>query len=89
MATRNDKLESCSAKVKFPHQRQLKVRKSYYYQQYKELQPRSTPSPDPVPWVNIKGYWLNQAGFTIGTQLQAKINKGRIVLTAIPASSNG
>ncbi|MEE8056997.1 MAG: SymE family type I addiction module toxin [Pseudomonadales bacterium] len=89
MANTNSTLEIRSAKAKFPHQRQLKVRKTYYYHQYSDFQPRSNPCPGPVPRVNIKGYWLNQAGFTIGTSLQAKISKGRIVLTAVRSSPSG
>ncbi|MEE8056467.1 MAG: SymE family type I addiction module toxin [Pseudomonadales bacterium] len=90
MAKRNHKPEPRSAKgfspktaQQFPYQRQLKVRSGAYYYQYGDFQPRHRHHAcQPVPWVYIKGYWLNQAGFSIGTPLQASISKGRIVLTA-------
>ena len=94
MANRNDKLESRSTKAKssqkarkFPYYRQLKVRWSLYYYQYGDFQPRHRYRPiRPVPWINIKGYWLNEAGFSIDTPLQVKISKGRITLTVIQVS---
>lgn len=94
MANRNNKLESRSAKVKsskkpekFPYHRQFKVRKSQYYYQYGDFQPRNHYRPViPVPWINIKGYWLNEAGFSIDTPLQVKIEEGRIILTVAQTS---
>jgi len=98
MAKRNDKLESRSTTVKssklnkksgkFPYYRQLKVRKSYYFYQYHDFQPRTPFSiPESVPWINIQGYWLNEAGFSIGTLVRVKISQGRIVLTPMKVSS--
>ena len=95
MANRNDKLESRSAKAKsskivriFPYFRQLKVRPSLYYYQYGDFQSRGRYRPvRHVPWINIKGYWLNEAGFGIDTPLQVKIDPGRIILTVAQASS--
>ncbi|HBR99256.1 MAG TPA: type I toxin-antitoxin system SymE family toxin [Gammaproteobacteria bacterium] len=89
MAKRNSTPESRSAKVfspkgtrQFPYFRELKVRSGSYHYQVGTFQPRHRHrSRQPVPWVYIKGYWLNQAGFSVGTRLQAKISKGRIVLT--------
>ena len=89
MAKHNDKLESRSTKGKsskkirkFPYYRQLKVRPSLYYRQYGDFQPRDRYRPViPVPWINIKGYWLNEAGFSIDTPLKVKVNRGRITLT--------
>ena len=97
MAKRNDKLETRSTKEKsgkkvrkLPYNRQLKVRPSLYYRQYGDFQPRNRYHPiKPVPWINIKGYWLNEAGFSIGTPLQVKVNKGRIVLTIAKVSPGG
>lgn len=94
MAKCNDKLESRSAKAKssknaekFPYYRQLKVRTSLYYYHYGAFQPRDRYRPiKPVPWINIKGYWLNKAGFHIDTPLQVKIEKGCIILTVIQVS---
>jgi len=96
MANRNDKLETRSTKAKsskkvtkLPYYRKLKVRESLYYHHYGDFQPRDRYRPiRPVPWINIKGYWLNLAGFSIGTPLQVNVNKGRIVLTPVMISSD-
>ena len=88
MAKREFKLESRSTKAKsnkpaqnFPYTRKLKVRSSYYYQQYHAAWHRERRFPESVPWINIKGYWLKEAGFVIDTPLNVEINEGRIVLT--------
>ncbi|MBM7332849.1 MAG: SymE family type I addiction module toxin [Alcanivorax sp.] len=90
MAKRNHKPEHHVAETPsnlssrpLPYFRKLKVRRGYYEQPY-------SPSPfglsyapkPPVPWVYIEGYWLNQAGFEIGTPLDVEVSHGRIVLTA-------
>jgi toxic protein SymE len=59
--------------------RQLKVRKGYYPHQYHSKKQYSVPKP--VPWVQIKGYWLNQAGFAIGTPLSVQVQNGCIIIT--------
>ncbi|ARN76354.1 hypothetical protein BST96_09455 [Oceanicoccus sagamiensis] len=70
-----------SAQEKFSSFRKLKVRKSYYdYQHngaYTHRHPTESP---PVPWVQIKGYWLNQTGFTIGSPLSVEVQPGCIIL---------
>ena len=74
-------------KPHFPYQRQLKVRKGHYEYQYSDLYPRINHCPEPVPWVNIKGYWLKQAGFLIGTELLVTIRKGEIIIAVAGRSS--
>lgn len=71
-----------SNKQSLPYERKLKVRGSYYDHQFHNNHP-SYPAQRAieVPWINIKGYWLREAGFTIGTPLLLKISKGEIVLT--------
>ena len=86
MDEHNHNPEPRSAKAKFPYYRQLKVRKGYWdhhFARINRLHPYRVPPP--VPWIQVKGYWLNQAGFTIGTSVQAKVSKGKIVLTIVPA----
>ena len=58
--------------------RNLKVRKGYYPHQYHAQKQYSAPKP--VPWVEIKGYWLNQAGFSIGTPLSVQVQNGCITI---------
>ena len=81
MAKRTIQLEPRSAQEKSTSFRKLKVRKGYYHYQYGDFQPRQNHSScQPVPWVQIKGYWLNQAGFTIGTQLLVQVQNGCITI---------
>jgi toxic protein SymE len=66
----------------FPNHRKLTVRTSYYdYKLVTEFPSSSLSEPDEVPWINIKGYWLRDADFPIGTPVAVEVNKGRIVLT--------
>ena len=88
MAKRNSTPERRSPQAKFPYFRQLKVRKGDYDYQFLSRENRSPyEMPVPVPWVQIKGYWLNQAGFTIGTALTVEVQPGCIVLKTQPSSS--
>ena len=81
MAKRNDKPESHSA-AKFPYHRQLKVRKGHYVYHYQGKAFQKAPYPAPVPFILIKGYWLSQANFPVGTVLQVTIHPGQIILSA-------
>ncbi|MCU7859418.1 MAG: type I toxin-antitoxin system SymE family toxin [Candidatus Thiodiazotropha sp. (ex Lucinoma kastoroae)] len=35
-----------------------------------------------VPWIELKGQWLNQAGFEISTPVKVHVMHGCLVLTA-------
>jgi toxic protein SymE len=35
----------------------------------------------PVPWIQLKGYWLQQAGFEINTPVKVRVMDGCLVLT--------
>ncbi|MBL1278349.1 MAG: type I toxin-antitoxin system SymE family toxin [Ectothiorhodospiraceae bacterium] len=35
-----------------------------------------------VPWINIQGQWLQQAGFEINTPIKVRVMDGCLVLTA-------
>lgn len=82
MAKRNDKPESRST-AKFPYHRQLKVRKGYYEHHFQGEFFQKNPYPKPVPFILIKGYWLNQANFPIGTELNVTVNSGQIILSVL------
>ena len=85
MAKRTIPPEPSSAQEKLSTFRKLKVRKSYYHYQHGDFQPRPRHvSSPPVPWVQIKGYWLNKAGFTIDTSLSVEVRQGCIILKAQP-----
>jgi len=34
-----------------------------------------------VPWLQLKGHWLDQAGFSIDTPVTVRVMKGCLVLT--------
>lgn len=36
-----------------------------------------------VPWVQLKGYWLEAVGFNIDTRIQVRVMKGCLVLTVM------
>ncbi|QJX02838.1 type I toxin-antitoxin system SymE family toxin [Alcanivorax sp. IO_7] len=38
-----------------------------------------------MPWVHVKGYWLAEAGFAIGTPLEVEVSEGRLVISAAPS----
>ena len=60
--------------------RQIKVTKTYYDYRLKE-QPNSSGS-RPIPWLQLKGHWLQQAGFEIDTPVTVRVMDGCLVLTA-------
>ena len=35
-----------------------------------------------IPWINIQGQWLEQAGFSINTPIKIRVMDGCLVLTA-------
>ena len=35
----------------------------------------------PIPWIQLKGYWLQQAGFEIDTPLKVRVMPGCLVVT--------
>ena len=69
----------------FPYQRKIKVHGSDYEYQYKASQVHpDNVFANPVPWINIKGYWLKQAGFDIDMPLLVEVSEGKIVVTVAP-----
>ncbi|MES2826436.1 MAG: SymE family type I addiction module toxin [Pseudomonadota bacterium] len=88
MAKRTITPELRSAQEKSFPARKLKVRKgSYDYQINTTNGFRPYIPPPPVPWVHIKGYWLNKIGFTIGTALSVELSDGCLIIKAIRSSS--
>ena len=62
--------------------RHLKVRKSYYPYQFDQNPDQPYRTAQPVPWVEIKGFWLNEMGFTIDTELAVEIANGCLLIRA-------
>jgi hypothetical protein len=36
-----------------------------------------------IPWINLRGFWLEQAGFEIGTQYTIEVYDKKLVFTAV------
>ena len=65
-----------------PNERTFKVRTKFYDHQLINNDPlMPARQVVPVPWINLQGYWMIEAGFSCDTQFVAKISKGEIVLT--------
>jgi len=78
-----------SPKSKVCHTRSLKVRKGTYariikdkYHSHFDRTVYAT-----VPWINIRGQWLEQAGFTIQTPVTVRVMDGCLVLTVAKPST--
>ena len=54
----------------FPQARTLKVCTTHYDYRLKDGR-----LPRPVPWIQLKGYWLEQAGFSIDTPVLVKVSE--------------
>ncbi len=59
---------------KFPV-RKLTVRGGHYDYQY-----RKHPTPPEVPRLELRGYWLRQAGFEVGSRVRVVVRNGYLLL---------
>ncbi|MES2825910.1 MAG: SymE family type I addiction module toxin [Pseudomonadota bacterium] len=82
MAKRTIAPEPRSAQEKSFPTRKLKVRKCFYDYQLLRAYP-----PPSVPWINIRGYWLNKVGFTINTPVCVEVSDGCLVIRVIRSTS--
>ncbi|MCU7937330.1 MAG: type I toxin-antitoxin system SymE family toxin [Candidatus Thiodiazotropha sp. (ex Dulcina madagascariensis)] len=70
--------------VKIPAERRLTVGTLvYYYPPRKDDPPCSPQRPVPVPWLQMKGHWLAEAGFGIQTPVKVRVMPGCLVLTLV------
>ncbi|WNO11316.1 SymE family type I addiction module toxin [Teredinibacter sp. KSP-S5-2] len=60
------------------HIRQIKTG-SMIYDYHRKTQNNSQAK---VPWLQLKGHWLDQAGFSIDTPVTVRVMEGCLVLTA-------
>jgi hypothetical protein len=78
MAKINHKPGARSAKSTTCQERNIKVNESRYMRKLKD---------DPVgagravPWIQLKGHWLQRAGFEIDTPVKVRVMDGCLVLT--------
>ncbi len=59
--------------------RQIKVSQFYY-----DYKPKNAPSNfivPPVPWLQLKGKWLEKAGFSINAPVKVTVSQGCLILT--------
>jgi toxic protein SymE len=59
-------------------ERKIKVNQIHYMRQLKD---DPAGAGRPVPWIQLKGYWLQQAGFEINTPVKVRVMNGCLVLT--------
>ena len=80
MAGRNDKPEHRSVKSNVCQERTIKVTRIYYEYKPKRNENRYGSS-QAVPWIQMRGKWLEQAGFSIDTPVKIRVMDGCLVLT--------
>ena len=62
-------------------ERRLKVKRGYYERRSRPGTGRPQTLPRPVPCVQLKGYWLEAAGFNIDAPIRVRVMAGCLVLT--------
>jgi len=62
------------------HQRRLTV--SRQYPESRAARSRYLPTA-PMPFLRLRGRWLNQAGFAIGANVRVEVSSGRLVVEVI------
>jgi toxic protein SymE len=77
---RNDSTtpERRSPKDQGCHTRKIKVNQIHYLRKLKD---DPIGAGRPLPWIQLKGYWLQQAGFEINTPVKVRVMDGCLVLT--------
>jgi toxic protein SymE len=61
-----------------------KTRQARLHGKYRALQ-RNWPSGKYVPWLNVNGVWLEQAGFRVGDQLEITIENNLLTIKNLSA----
>ncbi len=64
----------------------MKVKKGYYERVARCVVAAPYSAPRPVPWVQLKGYWLEAAGFVIDAPIRVRVMEGCLVLTVMMGS---
>ncbi|MCU7904828.1 MAG: type I toxin-antitoxin system SymE family toxin [Candidatus Thiodiazotropha sp. (ex Epidulcina cf. delphinae)] len=79
MAKQHGKPGNRPRKNKICEQRYIKVNAIHY--EYRTKQQSSHSASRAVPWIQMKGHWLDQAGFSIDTPVTVRVMEGCLVLT--------
>ncbi len=77
MTKRDSKSGSRSAQVCVCQQRRIKVGGFHYPARLGDSPYRPRP---PVPWLQLKGLWLKQAGFEVDTTVTVRVMEGCLVV---------
>jgi hypothetical protein len=68
--------------LKTPNDRRITVGKAFYeYPPRKDDPPSTSKRSIPVPWLQMKGRWLAQAGFDFRVPVRVRVMPGCLVLT--------
>lgn len=59
----------------------LKIRSGHYDYQFNANNRHRTPPP--VPFILLKGYWLERINFHIGKAVNVELAKNRLILTVV------
>lgn len=86
MAMTNDKPGRRLHKSKTGEERYIKVNQIHYEYRAKTQSPCSMGRA--VPWINIKGHWLREAGFEIDAPVKVRVMDGCLVLTLMEPSQS-
>ena len=78
MANGNDKAGSRLRKSKTCEERFIKVNEIHYMYRLKD---DYSGAGRPIPWIQMKGHWLKQAGFDINTLIKVRVMGGCLMLT--------
>lgn len=78
MTNRNDKSGARLTQNSICQQRNIKVTQTYYMNKLKD---DPVGAGRPIPWIQLKGYWLQKAGFEIDTPVKVRVMEGCLVLT--------
>jgi toxic protein SymE len=65
--------------------RKLKVRAGYYDRPYTGRISYSDKQVTQVPFVLLKGHWLEQANFLIGQDINVEVRENQLILTTEPS----
>lgn len=49
---------------------------------------RKTDTSKDVPWLNVNGVWLEQAGFKIGDHIEINVRRNRLVIKKLAADGD-
>jgi hypothetical protein len=60
-------------------QRLYKIRPDCYEYQLKQVEPYQV-----VPVLRLRGFWIEQAGFSVNQHVRVSIRKNRITITPLP-----